>query len=132
MIAYCEVVDVKDLTPLVLPGWTEPPSISWPAVSGPHGKGALPDGWYYLTGEEKPVKSEANSMTDTCENKNTYKFRLHPQFDTDRDGLLIHPDGGPPGTAGCIGATGCTQTLRDFINRQIKNSIGGQIPVLVR
>ena len=60
-------------------GWTEQPTIAWPAVSGPHGKGALPDGWYYLTGEEKPVKSEAKSMTDTC--GNTYKFRLHPQFD---------------------------------------------------
>jgi hypothetical protein len=89
-----------------------------------------------LTGEEVPVASESNSMTDIC--GNTYKFRLHPLF-FDQTGLLIHPDGGVPGTAACIGATGCTQSLRDFINFYLDKPMGRgnpdknrKIPVYVR
>jgi hypothetical protein len=95
-------------------GFAFTPWIEWDAVTGPYGEGPLANGWYYLTGEEVPAVSESNSMTDTC--GNIFKFRLHPQFTTNRSGLLVHPDGGVPGTAGCIGATGCTQSLRDFIN----------------
>ncbi len=116
-----------------------PATKSWGAVSGPWPKGPLPNGMYYLTGEETPVPTESNSMTDSCEEANTYKFRLHPQFDTDRDGLLIHPDGGTEGTAGCIGAKGCTKSLRDFINFRIDKPNGKgnaktdqRLPVYVR
>jgi hypothetical protein len=121
-------------------GSDTPITISWDAVSGPHGNGALENGWWYLTGEEVPADSESDSMTDTCDEPNTYKFRLHPQFETDREGILIHPDGGEPGTAGCIGGTGCTNSLRDFINfhlDKINNRRGNaetdpRLPVYVR
>lgn len=90
---------------------------SWKALSGPYGRGALPNGMYHMTGEEMPwERNEQLAMTDSCEEPNTYKFRLHPQFETPRSGLLLHPDGNGPGTEGCIGATGCTKSLRNFIN----------------
>jgi RHS repeat-associated protein len=114
--------------------WVDPntggtsPSTTWPARSGPWGKGSLPEGWYELTPEENPVKSEKRSMQDTC--GNDYKFRLHPQFPTDRDGLLIHPDGGTPGTMGCIGALGCTSSLRNFINSGIHGGGGLNVKVV--
>ncbi|MEJ2392880.1 MAG: RHS repeat-associated core domain-containing protein [Gammaproteobacteria bacterium] len=114
--------DAENLT------WVDPMSgfatNSWHAVSGPYHKGPLPTGWYYMTGEEKPVPSEKDSMTDTC--GASYKFRLHPQFKTDRSGLLIHPDGGVPGTSGCIGAKGCTKSLRDFIDKMINRPAFGR------
>lgn len=91
----------------------EDPAKTWEAVSGPYGQGSLPAGFYHLTGEEMPATVERNSMTDTC--KNAYKYRLHPQFHTTRSGLLVHPDGGKPGTEGCIGVTGCTTSLRTFL-----------------
>jgi len=118
------------------PGWESPPTISWNATTGPFGN-PLPIGWYYLTGEETPAASESNSMTDTCGNK--YKFRLHPQFPTSSTGLLIHPDGGEPGTEGCIGVQGCTKSLRDFINFYLNKPNGRgnpdkdrKLPVYVR
>ena len=122
-------------------GTDTPATYTWEAVSGPHKKGALPSGWYWLTGEEVPADSESDSMTDTCEKANTYKFRLHPQFTPNpyRDGLLIHPDGGEPGTAGCVGGTGCTKAMRDFINfyldklnRRGNASTDPRLPVYVR
>ena len=116
-----------------------PAVLSWDAVSGPYGNGPLPNGWYQMTGEETPADSERNSMTDACESQNAYKFRLHPQFETNRDGLLIHPDGGVPGTAGCIGATGCTKYLRNFINTYLdpptgkgNPNVNRTLPVYVR
>ena len=34
-----------------------------------------------------------------------------------RDGILIHPDGGGPGTNGCIGIVGDEKTQEDFRNK---------------
>jgi len=99
-----------------------PEIIAWDAVTGPYGNGPLPNGWYNITGLETPANSESNSMTDSCSNK--YKFRLHPQFNTNRSGLLIHPDGGVSGTARCIGAKGCTKSLKDFINFHLDKPSG--------
>jgi hypothetical protein len=37
-----------------------------------------------------------------------------------RDGLLVHPDGGPFGTEGCIGLQGrCAQTLLDILDWEL-------------
>ena len=55
---------------------------------------------------------------------------MRSQFPTDRDGLLIHPDGGTPGTRGCIGARGCTSSLRNFINSGIHGGGGLNVKVV--
>jgi RHS repeat-associated protein len=114
-------------------GWIDP-AFKWPAVSGPYKKGALPLGIYHLTGEETPVEEEEDRMTDRC--GNTYKFRLHPQFDAKRGGLLIHPlVEDSDGTLGCIGLVGCTSSFRNFVNQMIsppKEGRAGQwIPLIV-
>jgi len=103
-------------------------STTWPARSGPYGQGPLPQGWYHVRPEQTPVPSEKESMTDTCDN--AYKFRLNPQFETNRSGLLIHPDGGVPGTAGCIGAQGCTSSLRQFLNSVLPGGGGLNLKVV--
>jgi hypothetical protein len=45
-----------------------------------------------------------------------FSFRLRPNFTPDpmRTDLLIHPDGPPPGTAGCLGLQDDAETLRQF------------------
>ena len=75
--------------------------VSFPALSGPHGKGPLPEGWY----RPGPL-IELNP--ETCNpgfsvGKIAFWIRLYPQFETDRTGLGIHPDGNIKGTLGCIG-----------------------------
>ena len=48
-----------------------------------------------------------------------FSFRLTPNFVPDpmRTDLLIHPDGPPPGTAGCIGLRDDADRLREFRSR---------------
>ncbi len=108
---------------------TRSPSTTWPARSGSSHLQPLPQGWYYVNPEQTPVREEKTSMTDTC--GNAYKFRLLPQFETNRSGLLIHPDGGKPGTAGCIGAQGCTSSLRQFLESVLPGGSGGGLNLKV-
>lgn len=115
--------------------WVDPntgtasPSTTWPARSGSSHLQPLPQGWYHVKPEQTPVPQEKASMTDTC--GNAYKFRLSPQFETNRSGLLIHPDGGKPGTAGCIGAQGCTSSLRQFLESVLPGGSGGGLNLKV-
>ena len=72
-----------------------------PSISGPHGKGPLPKGRY----RPGPL-IELNP--ETCNpgfrvGKTAFWIKLYPQFETDRTGLGIHPDGNIQGTLGCIG-----------------------------
>jgi RHS repeat-associated protein len=76
-------------------------------VTGPVDRGALPHGHY--KGYELVRTTEGGMV---CPNESDgWKLRLDPQFDTrdgqypvvPRTGLLIHPDGNDPGTAGCVG-----------------------------
>jgi hypothetical protein len=83
----------------------DPDGNSWSAVSGPWGKGCLPNGIYTL---EAPVITDEKGMKDV--NGFGWKTRLVPQFKTERFGLLIHPDGNIPGTKGCIGISGPIDT----------------------
>jgi RHS repeat-associated protein len=83
---------------------------SFPARSGPWGQGALPQGDYTTAG---PVSSLPNTKGNAsyCDPSGNCWFQpLTPQFSTPRgqpgNGRFgFHPDGGVPGTAGCIGAT---------------------------
>ena len=76
----------------------------WAACSGPYGKGPAPRGIYNV---RKPIP-----ISDVEENKpyrdaegNAWFAAMQPMkgFESERQGLGIHPDGNVPGTLGCIG-----------------------------
>ena len=68
-----------------------------PAVSGPWGKGKLPDGVYDANSLRR-----RNDRAMTCRDGSGWSLNLDPMFKTKRDLLRIHPDGNVPGTEGCI------------------------------
>ncbi|RKY87038.1 hypothetical protein DRQ15_11370, partial [candidate division KSB1 bacterium] len=86
---------------------------SWQAVSGPYGNGALPSGIYY--GRDISVYNLPGWIRDGV----GFRAYLDPQFQlpAGRGGFFIHPDGGVPGTLGCIGLTGNAERLNAFYNR---------------
>jgi RHS repeat-associated protein len=69
-----------------------------PAVSGPWGKGKLPEGVY-----DANTLRRRNDPAMTCADGSGWSLNLDPMFKTSRDLLRIHPDGNVPGTEGCIG-----------------------------
>jgi hypothetical protein len=77
----------------------------WNAVSGPHGAGALPVGTYRV--ERNKITPYTASIAASYRDSTGRGFFLpiKPTFTTPRDGFGIHPDGGVPGTLGCIGLT---------------------------
>lgn len=90
---------------------------SWPANSGPHGLGTLPEGEYSLGGPPVDVPPDHPSQSSFCDSSgNCWWQPVTPNFPTDRSGFGIHPDGNVPGTAGCVGATDDdTSGLRDAL-----------------
>lgn len=48
----------------------------------------------------EPIKGKTEAYTGR---DFPWVAKLKPQFETDRTGLLIHPDGNKEGTRGCIG-----------------------------
>lgn len=71
------------------------------AVSGPYGKGELPNGIYQVPRSGLMNKSGKKGFCDLS--GNCWFQYIDPQFPTDRTELGIHPDGNVPGTRGCIG-----------------------------
>lgn len=79
---------------------------SWPAVSGPHGNGRLPEGKYTIEVDRRTGQS--TSLGKGYRDRETgleWFVPLTPHFSTGRTGLGIHPDGNVPGTLGCVGIT---------------------------
>lgn len=78
------------------------------AVSGPHGKGALPVGEYVIEIRNIVCDPDASTMGPSFQAPSGRAWMQHitPNFATDRARLGIHPDGGSNGTAGCIGLQG--------------------------
>ena len=76
---------------------------------------ALPNGNYSIYPEDYIANRRGGYERDGV----GFSFRLHPNFTPEpmRTDLLIHPDGPPPGTAGCIGLQGNACTLRQFETR---------------
>ena len=70
-----------------------------PAVSGPWGKGSLPEGVYM----GRNLRNRKDNKAMTCPDGSGWSLDLDPTFMTPRDLLRIHPDGNVPGTEGCIG-----------------------------
>lgn len=74
----------------------------WQCTSGGYGKGALQKGMYIIDKcyTLKAMKGKTEAYTGR---EFPWVAKLNPQFETDRTGLLIHPDGNLQGTRGCIG-----------------------------
>ncbi len=80
-----------------------PDGKSWPAVSGPHGKGSLPPGLYNI-GQAIELDSKSPENQPYCDKSGlAWWCPLKPAFITGRSGFGIHPDGNILGTKGCIG-----------------------------
>lgn len=73
----------------------------FPAISGPHGKGRLPRG-FYSVGVFTPLDLETCAKGFIVDDI-AFWIPIDPQFQTNRTGLGIHPDGNVKGTLGCIG-----------------------------
>lgn len=82
--------------------------------SGGGGRGHLPPGRYRVTRLVDENPSNASMLVDG----EGYSFALSDKFDARvgdiRSLLRIHPDGGPPGTRGCIGIVGNADVQRAF------------------
>lgn len=89
-----------------------------PAKSGPWGNGALPKGNYSVGGMR-----DNRSGSYACSGSGGYSLDLHPQFPTNRTDLRIHPDGGTPGTLGCIGVN-CSNGAADALGEMLRGIYG--------
>ena len=84
---------------------TAPDRRTWPARSGPFGRGRIDPGKYRLgpVTAIDPNAVENEPFRDPC--GLAWWCPLTPLFDTIRTGLGLHPDGNIPGTEGCVGIT---------------------------
>lgn len=102
----------------------------WDAVSGPFDKGTLPIGNYKVDptkASDEPA--EADMYITDAKGKLGYYIPIYADFKTDRDNLAIHPDGGDPGTHGCVGIS--ASQARDFINEWKKIPVNKRPTVMV-
>ena len=116
--------------------WLDPlnwPIASYPAISGPFGKGKLPPGDYMGSN----LRLRPNKKGMVC-NKFGWSLDLNPSFpmtmaQSERTDLRIHPDQPPIGTEGCIGIT-CDGGEKRLYNdlRNYFNSGHSSIPVVVQ
>ena len=77
---------------------------SYGAVSGPYEKGSAPLGDYAVETKKVvsgPTMDKGYCITDS-QGKLCFFIPITPKFQTDRNGLGIHPDGNVPGSLGCI------------------------------
>ncbi|MEW5851805.1 MAG: peptidoglycan-binding protein [Myxococcota bacterium] len=81
--------------------------------SGGHGRGNLPPGQYTVTRHMDQRSDRSMNVGGVG-----YSFALNDKYDprvgANRSLLRIHPDGGTPGTMGCIGIVGDAATQRRF------------------
>lgn len=97
-----------------------------PALSGPYGRGKLPEG-FYLIGRAVVIDPDDPANRPYRDRSGlAWWCPLTPLFETDRDSFGIHPDGNIPGTMGCIGITDSeTGEILDLL----KKSEGEQLSV---
>jgi hypothetical protein len=105
-------------------------SLKWKAVSGPFGAGALPSGLYDVNrkGVSQYTKNIHRSFQDVS--GRGFFVPIYPKFTTERGKmggrLGIHPDGGSPGTLGCIGLNPSSDTA-GFYNALSRTPLGVQL-----
>lgn len=100
---------------------------SYSFKSGGAGKGNLPKGTYNVTAHMNSRFDKPTMVKDGV----GYSFALSNKYDArvgaTRSELRIHPDGGRPGTIGCIGIQGNAATQRSFrndMNAELKRNGG--------
>lgn len=77
--------------------------IEIPAVSGPFGKGCLPNGWYKVLPPAAPARRSARRIACPRDVRGAWILPVIPQFETERNNLGIHPNPSATGTLGCVG-----------------------------
>ncbi len=100
-------------------------SLSWPgngkwdALSGPYGKGRLPNGTYKISRREVTAYSSSVPKGFRGPTGKGFFIPIYAQFSTARGAsggrLGIHPDGNKPGTLGCIGLRSDAKRFYDLI-----------------
>ncbi len=80
--------------------------------SGGHARGNLPKGSYTVTAMKN--KNQKGMVVDGVGYKYGLTDTFDPRLNATRTSLRIHPDGGSPGTSGCIGISGDGATQRQF------------------
>ncbi|MEG3899817.1 MULTISPECIES: RHS repeat-associated core domain-containing protein [unclassified Microcoleus] len=78
----------------------------YPIISGQWGKGALPEGNYKITQGPIEYFDKTQDIYARCLDSVSGKswwLAVKPTFKTTRGDFGFHPDGGTPGTAGCLG-----------------------------
>jgi hypothetical protein len=81
-------------------------------TSGGHGRGSLPAGDYTVSNLRNT--NQAGMVKDGVGFKADISDKYDKRVGDTRSALRIHPDGGTPGTSGCIGIKGDAATLRRF------------------
>jgi peptidoglycan hydrolase-like protein with peptidoglycan-binding domain len=101
--------------------------------SGGHGRGSLPTGQYTVTPHLNSRSDRSMSVGGVG-----WSFAVSDKYDPRVGGtrslLRIHPDGGTPGTEGCIGIVGDANTMRRFrddMNAELQRN-GGRFTLTVR
>ncbi len=100
--------------------------------SGGGGNGYLPFGTYTIT-NCRTRNDVSSMMVDgfgfSCDLNDSFDARTNAQ----RTLLRIHPDGGGPGTIGCIGIVGDGNTQRNFFNNitSLLSTNGGRYTITV-
>ena len=83
--------------------------LTWHAISGPFGAGALPPGLYDIARREVTGYTASIDFAYRDKTGRGFFVPIYPKFQTNRGKsggrLGIHPDGNKPGTLGCIGIT---------------------------
>lgn len=87
----------------------------FPVISGKYGNGSISIGIYSV---EKPIVLLDKAYNDAYKRDGVpWYARLTPQFNCERTGLLIHPDGNLPGTLGCLGVLDNDQDLLHILKQ---------------
>ena len=101
--------------------------------TGGHGRGSLPEGDYTITPHMHSRSNRSMSVGGVG-----YSFAMSDKFDprvgATRRLLRIHPDGGTPGTEGCLGIVGNADVQRQFradMEAEIRRN-GGRYQLSVR
>ena len=102
---------------------------TYTAVSGPFGKGELPEGSYTVRVRHVVVGSTLGQSYTDPKTGDAWFIPISPEFDTSRSRFGIHPDGGKPGTQGCIGLRGAD--AGKFWQRWNKTAMGGRPTSLI-
>ena len=92
----------------------------FPAISGPYGKGHMPKGVYKTT--SCYFMKDDGSVDAYKKEGEPWVAVLEPQFETDRTGLLIHPDGNVEGSLGCCALTSGDLEAKSLITELLKNN----------